>query len=297
MHDLPAQVSLPVLEWMVVDQFFRGVEEIRRSDDVVIADGRFRGFQISVPIDRWSHRLYLREAHLVIDVLRIAPLDVVHLRRGHCGFEFDYRACIRRRLRFRFPGEHEHLLDVRAIFGEDLLRLVVRTEIIVAIGQAQAALIDLSDDHGGVVVILSARKAEQWRTALVVSTEPSAGIQVMKVRDFKREILLALERCDAVEFCLQRLETCGFDAALVHACRPVVANLLLDRAAIASALAGRLHGVAKHAFVPDFEAASGAPIDLVGRNRISSQPLAAREFVEVVTGIERLVDHVGIEAL
>ena len=84
---------------------------------------------------------------------------------------------------FRFSGEDEHLLDVRAVFGEQFLRLVVGLQVVVAVGKAQSALIDLGDDHGGVVVVLLPGEAEERGIALVVSELPGAGIEMVQVRD------------------------------------------------------------------------------------------------------------------
>ena len=95
----------------------------------------------------------------------------------------------------------------------------------------------------------------------------------------------------------QRLQAGGFDAAFVHAGGPVVADLLLTGGAVRVVLAGCFQRLAKHAFIPEFEAAAGAPENLVGRNRIGGQPLVAGVLVEVVAGIERLVDQIRIEVL
>ena len=105
-----------------------------------------------------------------------------------------------------------------------------------------------------------------------------------------------LQRGDAIEFRLQGFQTSSFDSALVHARGPVVANLLLDRTARCVVLAGGFERLAENSFIPQFETAAGAPVNLVGRNRIGGEPFVAGVLVKVVAGIERLVDQVRVEA-
>ena len=58
----------------------------------MIAGRSFHGFQIGIPVDGRREFADLRQSHLIVDVLGIAALDVIHLRLGHGGFEFDHGA-------------------------------------------------------------------------------------------------------------------------------------------------------------------------------------------------------------
>ena len=74
-----------------------------------------------------------------------------------------------------------------------------------------------------------------------------------------------------------------------------VANLLLVRAAIWIGLAGIFQRFAQHTLIPQFETASGAPVDLIGRNRVGGLPLGADKLVEVITWIKAVIDDARIE--
>ena len=115
----------------------------------------------------------------------------------------------------------------------------------------------------------------------------------MQMGDFERDFFLGLEGRNAVQFRLQRLQTSRFDPAFVHTSRPIVADLLLHGAAIRIVLATRFQSLAQYVLIPQFQAASGAPVNLVGRNRIGGDPFVAGVLVEVVTGIQALVDQIG----
>ena len=184
-----------------------------------------------------------------------------------------------------------------AVLAENFLRLVVGLQIVVAIGKAQAALVKLGDDLGGVVVILLAGEAEEGRVRLVVAVLPRSGEKVMQVGDLQRDFFLRFQGGDARQFRLQRLQAGGFDAAFVHAGGPVVANLLLDGGALGIVGAGGDHGFAQQIFVPQLKAATCAPVDLIRGNGIGGQPFVAGVLVEIVAGIERFVGRVWVEVL
>ena len=103
-NHLPAHVGLPVVERMLGEQLFFGAEEIGRGDDVMVAGRSLHRFQISVPVDGGREFADLGQGHLVVDVLGVAALDVVHLRFGHVGFEFDYGAGVGCGLSLGFVG-------------------------------------------------------------------------------------------------------------------------------------------------------------------------------------------------
>ena len=200
MDHLPAEIGLPMVERVAVDQLFLGAEEIGRGHDVVIAGGSIHGFEVTVPIDGGRQGANLRQAHFVVDVFGIAALDVIHLGLRQRGFEFDDRARIGGGLRFRLTCQREHLLQMRAVLDENFFRLVVGLQIVVTIGKAESGLIDLCDHHRGIVVVLLAGEAEERRTAFVVSGLPGAGINMLEMGDLERNVFLPLECGHAREF-------------------------------------------------------------------------------------------------
>ena len=74
----------------------------------------------------------------------------------------------------------------------------------------------------------------------------------MQVGDLQRDVFLGLQRGDAGEFRLQRLQAGGFDAAFVHAGGPIVADLLLHGAALGIVVAGGFQSFAQQVFIPEF---------------------------------------------
>src|SRR3981081_2992805 len=93
---------------------------------------------------------------------------------------------------------------------------------------------------GGIVVVLLPRESEEGSVGLVVSLLPNTGIKMVQMDDFERELLLRFQGSDAIKFWLQRLQTGCFDAALIHARGPVVADLLVHRTAVRIVGAGGL---------------------------------------------------------
>ena len=295
MNHLPAHVDLPVLERMRGDQFFFGAEKIRRGHNVVVAGWRLHRLQISLPIDGGRELPHLRQRHFIVDVLGIAAFYVIHLRLGHRGFQVNHGAGVGCGLSFRFACQHEHLLNVSSIFRKQLLRLVIVFQVVVAIRKTQPALIDLRDDFGSVVIILLAGETEEGRIRLIVRLRPRAREEMMKAHDLQRDFFLGLQRRDALQFRLHRLQSGGLNAAFVHARRPVIANLLRNGGAARIVFAGGFQSFAQQTFIPQLQPAARAPIDLVGRNRIRSQPFVASIFIKIVAWIQRLVGEVGIE--
>ena len=180
---------------------------------------------------------------------------------------------------------------------EQFFRLVVGVEVIVAAGKTQSGLVDLRDDHRRIVIVLLAAEAEERRVRLIVAALPCAGIKMVQVRDFERDVFLGFHRRDAVQFRLEWLHSGSVDAGFVHAGGPVVADLLLHSAAARIVLAGCLQRFAKNVFVPDLQATARAPENLVGGHGIRRQPFVARSICRSRAGIERLVDEIGIEVL
>src|SRR5260370_29064160 len=105
-----------MLQGVLVEELFLSPEEVWRSDDVVLAGRGLYGLQVDLPVNRWSELADLRQAHLVVDVLGVAALDVIHLRLGQSGFNFDDLRGIGTSLRFPLTCQGEHLLQMLAIF-------------------------------------------------------------------------------------------------------------------------------------------------------------------------------------
>src|SRR5262249_53221390 len=140
----------------------------------------------------------------------------------------------RRRIRARpvlgGPGEPEQLLDVLEVFRPALLHLCVIREVEVTARKTHATLVEVGDHPGAVAVVLDRAEAEErGRGVVVVRGQPPGctGDRGMEARDLTGDGALAPNLLDASEIRGDGREASSVDAGLVHAARPVVADLLL----------------------------------------------------------------------
>ncbi len=110
--------------------------------------------------------LELRHGHLVIDLVRVAPVGAVHRRvrerrldvHHGLGFGGGFRGIVAHQL--------EHVRHVLEILPAQLLRLVVVVAIILAVRQTESALLGLGDHLRAVLEILLGPKIEDGVRAL-----------------------------------------------------------------------------------------------------------------------------------
>ena len=72
----------------------------------------------------------------------------------------------------------------------------------------------------------------------------------MEAGDLKRDVLLGLQRGNAIQFELQRLQTGSLNSGFIHACGVIVANLLVDGVAVGIVGAGGDESFAQQVLVP-----------------------------------------------
>src|SRR5262252_9090453 len=82
---------------------------------------------------------------------------------------------------------------------------------------------------------------------------------------------------------------------LIHASRPKVSHLLLNRSAACRFDRSVFHRLAQDCIVPNPQGAKGTPTPLIWRNGISREELVARELVKILTRVYGAVDLVGIK--
>jgi len=167
----------------------------------------------------------------------------------------------------------------------DRLGARVILEVIVAVGQAQPALVRLRDLAGRILEILVGLEAEE-----------GAHSHALQVGHFARQLRLALQRGDARQLQPDGLGSLGLHPLLVHAGGVEVAHLLVDGVALGVVRRGLLQDLVQHRAVVFRQQAEGAPHHLVGGDGIVLDPLAAGVPVEVHTGVHALVHRIGVEA-
>jgi hypothetical protein len=116
------------------------------------------------------------------------------------------------------PGELEHARDVLAVSLADLCRARVVAEVVVAIGQAQAALRDLREVSSGVLGIGSHRESEPRIDAMLVQVGEGRG----EPRGIDHGVGASERRG-------KRLETRLVDPGSVHPARVEARHLALRR--------------------------------------------------------------------
>jgi hypothetical protein len=117
---------------------------------------------------------------------------------------------------FLSPAMRQHLLDVLLVLGLGVGQLgVVRLQVVVAVRHAQAALADVGDVLGRILVVL-----------VDAEVEGHADADLAQVGQQGRQLGLVLQRGDLVQLSLQRGRAQLFQARLVHEAGVEVADAL-----------------------------------------------------------------------
>ena len=153
--------------------------------------------------------------------LRIAARSAVH--RSLRQSSFNPQDGLRRLgcLFLRLPGQREQLRRVVRKLTANLRHVGVIFNVVIAVGQRKAALVNVGDHHIGIVQVRLAVKIEQ-------RIRPDH----VRVRDHVDECLFILHGSHAVQFGLKRLEPFRINRLLIHAGGVIVSNLLVNRVAL-----------------------------------------------------------------
>ena len=119
----------------------------------------------------------------MIDLLGIAARDAVERSLGERRLESHHNVGVRLRLVGLVAGQLEHLLQVRDVLMPDLDGCGIVLQVIIAVGKAEAALVELRDHGGGILEVLPRAEIEQRARAAAV-----------KARDFGGELRFVFQR-------------------------------------------------------------------------------------------------------
>ncbi len=269
---------------MRANQFLHILEEIRLGHVERIKVGSAYSFEINIPIEGGTQPGQFLVADLVIQLLRIAATGRVERPLGQAGFNLHDDLRLGRGFGFIVAQQHKHFRDVLDVFLAQVNRLGVVLEIVVAIGQAQAALIHFGNHLARVLEVGVGVEAEQYIGALA-----------MQPHDLARQPFLRLDGRDALEIVLQRLRTGLLDGPFIHAAGVVIADLLFVEAAARTVDRRLLENVAHNILAALRKFVEAPPGGTVGGNRILRHPLAARVGIKVVAGVDALIEHVDRE--
>jgi hypothetical protein len=270
---VPGEVAFQIVQAGVAERGVELLDEIGRAH-VEALDGRDADFrQVCFPaeVGRERHQFVHRQA--MVGVVGISARDAIH-GRG-----------IRSVAALGGCEQFEHFLDVLLVLCAQGDRARIVPEIVVAIGKAEAALIDVGDLLFGVLGVGAHAEAEERANAVLVEAD-----------DFGGQVLLGVDLRDAGEQRRDGLDALGFDGGLVEARGIEVADSLLERGAFGVRGGEFFQDVVLDAEVVLAELVEAAPAGAVGRDGIVFAPDAARILVEVLAGVDGGAHGFEVEA-
>ena len=213
------------------------------------------------------------------DLVRIAAVGTCLGRFGQC--HLDAHDCLGIGLGCgrRIAQHAEHFLNVLDVARAVFLRLRILVGVVVAIGQAQAALIHRRDLLVGVVRILNGPGAEQYLAVQVLH---------LQLSQHGHEIAHGFGACNCVELLLNGRHSTAIHGRFVHAGTVQVTNFLVDRIALLGGSRAFQDRTQQReiVFVELSVATPGCP---VRRDWVRLLPAAARILVKVDTGIDGFI--------
>ena len=151
----------------------------------------------------------------MVNLVGVAARSDVHGDLGQRGFQLHDGFGVAGSFVFRLAYQLQHVGDVLHVLGAGLLGGVSAAEIVIAFGQAQAALVGHCDLLAGILEILLLAKAHE-----------GVGADQLKAGEKLGQLIFAFERGNAIELRLQRFQSLLVDSVHVHAGGIRVADLL-----------------------------------------------------------------------
>src|SRR5713101_299856 len=288
MRCVPAQIDLPVRQTLFLDRGIHsadvlGCYYIQRADCTQTILGKVR-----VPIKEGRKLVELSHCHLVIQLLRVATLDSGHLALSQFSFDAHDGGSFGGSLLRLVTEEFEDFLNVGHVCLAQLLRLGIFFHVVVAVGEAESALIGFGDLLRGILEVLSGSEGEQ-RTAAKDRGRELAGGEVL------RDGLLRLELRDTFQFGSERRGSELVNGSFIHAGRVIVADLLRYRVLGSVGPCSFFEDGAQLREIFVLQLTVGAPVRLVGWDRVVLHPAAAGVCVEINAGINGFIHGGKIE--
>ena len=280
---LVAQVGAQGLDVGGVDGGDHGGEELGCGDDEVVDRGGVDGFEEGSEGNGLDGGLKGGERHGVVDGFGVAHLDVGHGGFGEFGLEGEDVLGVEQGLLRRFAGEGEDVGDVLDELVANLDVFGAGAGVVVALGQAEAALADDGDLLGGVFEVLSFAEAEEDADAVALELAGEVGKSGL---------------ADLVDLVEQRLdggEAFLLDEVGVHAGGVVVADLGLGGCAGGGGCGVGLEDVVEGLGVDVVEKVELVYAGLVGGDGMVGGEVAAGVLVEVGAGVGFGVERAGVE--
>jgi len=212
----PAQVGARVVE-ISGDDLVQLFEEVGHGDVDLFDFGRAHRGEIGIPVEvrRFGGEAFALQP--VVGLVRVTPRDAVHRRFGELRLELHDPLRLRLGLGLCRSGELQHLADVIEVERAQVLRFLVVLEVVVAVGQAEPALIDAADHLRRILRVLSGEETEERAHAAAVERAHFSG-----------QRLAVLDGVDGRELFAQGRQRSGLGFSFVHAGRVEIADFLRE---------------------------------------------------------------------
>ena len=284
MREVPAEVGFEIGGRRRGHHGVERLEELGLGDVDRVNRRCADAFEVRGPVEGGRELLQLRRRHLVVERGGVAPRHGIEGRLGKCRFDAHHRAGRGRRIARIRSEQRDHLPDMFHVLLPQLDRLRVVAEVVVAIRQAESALVrDCADQVGFLEVGFGAEAEEDVHPHRV------------ELGDELRQIARAGQGGDLLQRRLEGRRALRIDRVFVHARGVVVADLpgVNIRARVAS---GVFQDAAEGDVVAFLQLLAAAPRRSIGRNRLVLRPPSARELVEVHARIHRAIHERHLEA-
>ncbi len=138
-EEMEAEVVLEVVEGLGGEDGVDGFDELGLGDVEGFEAGGALGGEVGGPVDGGGEGLELGQGHLVVGLVRIAAFDAGERGFGEGGLDAEDGGGGGAAVVCAAAGELDYLGDVGGVLGADLLALGVGLEVVVAVGEAEAA--------------------------------------------------------------------------------------------------------------------------------------------------------------
>ena len=216
---VPAQIAFPGVEGLARDEPVERLEELRRGHIQAVEVADADGAEIRAPVECGAELLEIDESIDVVTVRGRAQVGAAGGGLGQRGLNLHDRGGFFGGLLGRIAGQGEHLLQMLDVLGADGDETLGIDNVVVAVGQREAALEELGDLLRRILVVLPDVEVE----------EAVGSAVVLKLAEQGWELFGVGEAVDGCKGRLDRREGLLFHHVRVHAGGIEVAVLFLQR--------------------------------------------------------------------
>ena len=274
MDDFPTEVVLDGVEVGVEDDAVEAADEVGHTHVKALNRGSTSILEIGVPVQVRRGFLQLGKGSHVVGLVGVAAFHAAHRVFGQFGLKGeDALGLVGSGFRLS-AGELKHLGDVLDILVAHFLGLF--GEVVVLVGEAQAALVEVHDVLAGVFRVEARTGIEEAAEAVLVQVAKEGG-----------QLGLVVELFDLLEVGQKLSVAALVDGHGVHAGIVEVADFLCHAALGGVGIVrGFIDDVLDELFVALVDFGEGSEGGVFFRNRVVFQPVVVGIAEEVVRRID-----------